>query len=97
MTRRKPLSPERSLRRRRPRFEPRARFLLLCEGRVTEPEYFNFVRDELREHMIVIKVASNKGDPLDLVEATVEMRDEALARARQAKDENLRYDPMLVN
>ena len=33
-----------SLRRRRSFREPRARFLIVCEGRVTEPAYFTDVR-----------------------------------------------------
>jgi hypothetical protein len=45
MSRRKALSPERSLSRRRPTREPRARFLLLCEGRVTEPNTFSTSRN----------------------------------------------------
>ncbi|MGW6934679.1 RloB family protein [Lentzea sp. NPDC054927] len=92
MTRRKPLSEERSLSRKRPQFEPRTRFLVLCEGRVTEPEYFEFVRNELRERTIVIKITKNKGDPLEIISVAADMRKDALVRAKRAKDYNLKYD-----
>lgn len=92
MSKRKPLSPERSLKRRGARFTPRTRFLLLCEGKVTEPEYFAYVRQELRDRLIQIQVAPDTGDPLDLVNAALNHRKAADERSRQARDDNLRFD-----
>jgi RloB-like protein len=92
MSRRKALSPERSLSRRRPTREPRARFLLLCEGEVTEPEYFRYVKDSLRDYLLVVEISREHGNPLQLVEAAVEKAQSALKNARKDRDDNLRYD-----
>jgi hypothetical protein len=92
MNRRKALSPERSLHRRKPTREPRARFLILCEGKVTEPEYFRYVKQSLRDYLLVIEVAPNHGNPLQLVEAATEKRRSAQRNARMNHDDNLNYD-----
>ncbi|ROP40414.1 RloB-like protein [Saccharothrix texasensis] len=64
----------------------------MCEGEVTEPEYFAFVRDQLKEHLISIVALGDLGDPLSVVEEAIMRRKNASKRARQAKDENLTYD-----
>ncbi len=92
MSRRKALSPERSLARRGPTREPRARFLILCEGKVTEPEYFRYVKEKLRDHLLVIEISKEHGHPLQLVEAAVARTQSALRAAREDRDDNLKYD-----
>lgn len=42
--------------------------------------------------MIVIKIAKNRGDPLDLVMAAVEQKKESSSLARRSRDNNLLYD-----
>lgn len=89
---RRELSRSRSLVRRGPSREPRARFLLLCEGRVTEPGYFNFIKSCLRDSLLTIEISKERGDPLRLVKAADALRSAAEQRARKIKDDNLRYD-----
>lgn len=81
-----------SLRRRRPVREPRKRFLLFCEGEVTEPEYFRGWRRFLRNRLIEIEISPERGDPLRLVQRAVSAKAAAESQARQERDENLLYD-----
>lgn len=79
-----------SLRRRRSFREPRARFLIVCEGEVTEPRYFNDVRRAERG-IIDLKVVP-AGIPKTVVEQAVKMKKESERDAKSRKDENLLYD-----
>jgi hypothetical protein len=79
-----------SLRRRRSFREPRARFLIVCEGEVTEPLYLNDVRRAERG-IIDLKVVPG-GVPRTVVELAVKMKKESEREAKSRKDENLRYD-----
>lgn len=92
MSRRGELSRARSLRRRAPTRQPRQRFLLFCEGMVTERDYFEHVRRVLKDYLLTIEVAKDRGDPLKLVEAAIEARNRADQSARRDRDDNLRYD-----
>lgn len=65
---------------------------MLCEGSVTEPGYFAYIRSALRDSLIHIEVSRERGDPLRLVEAARDRRADAERRARRHKDDNLRYD-----
>lgn len=80
------------LRRRIGTREVRERFLILCEGAVTETEYFNDLRRELRGTLVTIEISRERGDPLRLVEQAIRIRDEAAANARRAGDDNMRFD-----
>jgi hypothetical protein len=87
------LSPNRGLtRRHRPR-ERKKRYLICCEGEVTEQEYFDDLRVELRNGLLVLKVrGESRVDPLGLVQLAVAERAKAAAAARRARDENLAFD-----
>jgi hypothetical protein len=77
--------------RRHPAFrEPRARFLIVCEGEVTERHYFNDLR--LRERGLVeVKIVPG-GVPKTAVETAVKLKKESDSDAKRRKDANLRYD-----
>ena len=79
-----------SLRRRRSFREPRKRFLIVCEGEVTEPDYFNDIRRTERG-IIELEIVPG-GVPKSVVERAVEMKKESERDAKRRKDENLRYD-----
>ena len=79
-----------SLRRRRSFREPRARFLIVCEGEVTEPAYFNDVR--LHERGIIDLEVVHGGVPKTVVERAVEMKKQSEREAKRLKDENRRFD-----
>jgi hypothetical protein len=78
--------------RRRPQRRPRRRFLLFCEGRVTEPEYFRDWKRFLRSPLIEIEISTQRGDPLRLVERAVVEKQAADAAARREGDDNQRFD-----
>jgi hypothetical protein len=90
---RKRLAPARPLKRPyRPR-EPKKRFLIFCEGAVTERSYFLDFRSLLRSPLIEVEVAPEHGcDPKSLVELAKERREQAKLQARRHADENLLYD-----
>lgn len=92
MAKRKPLAAQRLPVRRSPKFAPRARFLVICEGRATEPLYFHHVRNALRDQLLTIDVPIENGDPLQLVEIAIRRRNEARRRAREFKDDNEKFD-----
>lgn len=92
MSRRGELSKAHSLKRRSPTRQPRQRFLVFCEGQVTERQYFEYIRRLLKDYLLTIEVAKDRGDPLKLVEAAVAARDGAAQHARRDRDDNLRYD-----
>ena len=79
---------ENSLRRRRGFREPRARFLVVCEGKVTEPLYFNDIR-RLERGIIDLQLVP-AGVPKTVVEEAVRLKKESARDAR--RDRNLRYD-----
>jgi len=79
-----------SLRRRKSFREPNARFLIVCEGEVTEPAYFHDVRCSERG-VIHLEIVPG-GVPKSVVERAVEMKKESEREARSHKDDNLRYD-----
>jgi hypothetical protein len=92
MSRRPALSAARSISRKKPSREPRARFLLICEGEVTEPEYFRYVKEALRDHLLTVEISKTHGNPLQLVEEAVARTRTATRRARKDRDDNLLYD-----
>jgi hypothetical protein len=81
-----------NLRRSRPRREPRKRFLLFCEGEVTEPAYFIGWRRFLRNRLINIEISPEGGDPLRLVQQAISAKENAQRAARRERDQNLQYD-----
>ncbi len=78
--------------RRAPFKEVKPLLLVVTEGEVTEPEYLaGFVRwcANPRVHVVVEPGA---GVPKTIVESAKRLKQEAEARARGEKDDNLRYD-----
>ncbi|MGH3859172.1 MAG: RloB family protein [Actinokineospora sp.] len=92
MAGRKPLAAYRVAARRSPRFAPRARFLVVCEGTATEPLYFQYVRNALRDQLLTIEVPIENGDPVQLVEIAARRKKEAHRKARAFRDDNEKFD-----
>ncbi len=88
---RKPTSAS-GLQRRRGSREVRQRFLLLCEGIVTEREYFEHLRKELRGTLVTIEISREQGDPLRLVKEASRMLRDSSRQARRSRDDYMRYD-----
>lgn len=68
------------LKRRRARLDVRPRFLIVCEGRVTEPEYINLIRIKEKINLVRIVIDNQGGTPKTLV-------DRAVAEKRQNRSE----------
>lgn len=80
------------LRRRRPFAEPRPRVLVCCEGKVTEPSYFNGLKQREHNNLLHVEVQPGGMAPKTLVDYAVDLKDGAGAKARREKDDNLKYD-----
>ena len=90
---RKRLAPARPLKRPyRPR-ERRKRFLILCEGAVTEKTYFLDLRSLIRSPLVEVEIAPEHGrDPKSLVELAKVRRERAEVEAKRQRDENILYN-----
>jgi hypothetical protein len=78
------------LQRRRPRRQPKPRFLIVCEGTVTEPRYFKDVQYTERS-LIDLQIEAG-GTPKTLVERAAGLKREANGKARKLKDANQKYE-----
>jgi hypothetical protein len=83
---------ERPIRRRGPTREPKRRILIVCEGEKTERGYFKDFQREVRNPGVHVEVASETGEPLQVVEIAVRLKKEAEREARSQHDDNLRWD-----
>ena len=79
-----------TLRRRRAFRSPLPRFLIVCEGTQTEPEYFREMR-HLERSLIELELSPG-GVPKTLVERAAEMKKAAVVSAKRQKDYHLKYD-----
>ena len=80
------------LKRRRPFTEPRPRLLVCCEGKVTEPSYFNGLKQVGRNNLLHVEVKPGGVAPKTLVDFAVDLKQKAEVAARRLKDDSLRYD-----
>lgn len=83
--------PSHALRRRRPTREPRRRILIIAEGQVTEPAYFNSLRVKFRA-VVDVQIERGAAIPKTLVERAVTKKKEADRAARSERDRFLSYD-----
>lgn len=71
---------------------PRKRFLVVCEGAVTEPEYLESVSRRMRNALVEIHVEGGLGVPLALVRKAIALATAARTRAKREHDDNLEFD-----
>ena len=73
--------PAPDLKRRRSRREPKRRFILFCEGKNTEPEYFDAIKRAYGSALIDVEIVRAVGAPYTIAErAGDRARSEGLAR-----------------
>lgn len=84
--------PSSSLRRRPPTKDPKKRILIVCEGRVTEREYFRDLKRAVRNPLVEVQIARETGVPLTVVQIAVQQKQLADSDARRERDDNLRFD-----
>ncbi len=82
----------RPLKRRRPYIEPRKRILIVCEGKKTEPSYFDGLRTLERARTVDIEIDNTGGVPKTLVERATAKKRESRKNTRRGGDPNLQYD-----
>jgi hypothetical protein len=83
---------ERSIRRPGPKRDPKKRFLVVCEGSLTEPAYFKAFQHEVRNRLVHVEIAREHGVPKTVVESADRLCNEAKEESRRQHDDNLLYD-----
>jgi hypothetical protein len=64
----------------------------VCEGKVTEPEYFRGFTNSCANPRVTLVIAPEAGVPLTVVTLARNLKNEAEAEAKKADDDNLKYD-----
>jgi hypothetical protein len=80
------------LSRRKAFAEPRPRLLVCCEGKVTEPSYFNALKRVGHNSLLHVEVKPGGMAPKTLVDFAVDLKQEAETEAHRGNDDNLKYD-----
>lgn len=83
---------DRPIRRRGPTRQPKIRILIVCEGKLTEPEYFRAFQQSARNPRVHLEVAKETGVPLTVVQEAMHHKEAAAQEARRQHDENLCWD-----
>lgn len=78
--------------RRQPSRERKPKILIVCEGKLTEPQYFEGFKRACRNALVDIEIASGQGVPMTLVEESKSRMEKAEDAAKREKDDNLAYD-----
>jgi hypothetical protein len=78
--------------RQQPHLQAKPLVLIVTEGSVTEPEYFQGFAKSFHNPRVRIEVVGGAGVPKTIVESAKERKQDAETRARRENDENLRYD-----
>lgn len=82
----------RDYRRRPPRRSQKFRILIVCEGRVTERNYFAEFQHHVRNPRVHVAIPDQPGVPLTVVQTAVKLQAEADGEATAHRDDNLRFD-----
>jgi hypothetical protein len=72
--------------------DPKQIILVVCEGEVTEPEYFEAFKAHYRTSRVEVLTVKAAGVPFSLVTTARDMKRKAEAAALAGEDDNLRYD-----
>lgn len=72
--------------------EPKHRILVVCEGKVTEPRYFQALQFEFKNRLVHVEIDEAAGVPLSVVKRAIGLADQAQAAAKQKHDDDLKFD-----
>jgi hypothetical protein len=72
--------------------ERKHRILVVCEGKLTEPEYFKALQHEFRNRLVHVEIDKQAGVPMTVVKRAIEMDSQANAEAKQKRNDDLKYD-----
>jgi hypothetical protein len=68
----------------------------VCEGKVTEPQYFWGFANSCANPRVTLEIAPEAGVPLTVVTLARDLKREAESEAAKEEDENLNYDSVWV-
>ncbi|MCD4738008.1 MAG: RloB family protein [Anaerolineae bacterium] len=72
---------------------PRQCILIVCEGRQTEPNYFEALRYELKLTSVEVKVVTESGSaPINVVESALRLRRQRERDVRKKRTSELKFD-----
>ena len=83
---------ERHIGRNPAKREPKHRILVVCEGKVTEPEYFKALQHEFRNSLVHVEIDKQAGVPLTVVKRAIDLESQANAEAKENRDDDRKYD-----
>lgn len=73
--------------------DPKKRFLIVCEGKNTEPQYLRGFAGRFRNALVEIEIANQAGlDPKSLVEIAKELKKRSEEEAKKSDDPFLEFD-----
>lgn len=78
--------------RRAPQREAKERFLVVCEGECTEPQYIHGFIKHFRVVLVKVEVSKERGDPKKIVEIAKAESARAAKEAKQQRDSFLAFD-----
>jgi hypothetical protein len=71
---------------------PYKRFLIVCEGEKSEPDYIQGVKGLCREKLISIEIIGGAGQTKKVIERAVQLKSEAIIEAKRNKDNFEKFD-----
>lgn len=72
--------------------DPKPRILVVCEGKLTEPNYFDGLRKAVKNPLVAVEIEPEAGVPLSVVRRAKELKVAAETAAKRERDENLKFD-----
>ncbi|OGS88706.1 MAG: hypothetical protein A2061_07435, partial [Gallionellales bacterium GWA2_59_43] len=75
-----------SLKREVEKLKPKVEIIIVCEGKNTEPQYFEECVDYYGAGLVSLRVIAPAGVPITLVRAAITERNELLRRMRSTRD-----------
>lgn len=75
-----------------PHRAPKKRILVVCDGKVTEPQYLEGFKRWVRNPLVEVKTEPHRGGPRRVMEQAIKLRAAAEKLARAEADDNARYD-----
>lgn len=72
--------------RKAPKRSPRPEIIVVCEGKVTEPRYFNDFRSQCGNSLVTVTAIGGCGVPTSVVERAIEVKGDRIQRAKKSRD-----------
>ncbi|RDV36271.1 RloB domain-containing protein [Bradymonadaceae bacterium TMQ3] len=72
--------------------DPKKRFLVVCEGLVTEPDYLKGFSRWVKNPRVEVEIPKTHGVPLTVVSTAIDLKEENRRHAKREKDDNLLFD-----